>query len=317
MNKINGDFYKYFSLFIQGIIVFYVFTSIFESSDFTLIANSIVFYTVISFFIGIFQFNIGVSDEYQVVSSNGVEFYSRPIPNGFDPNYYYLNIIFPIVYLQSRQRHVKNIITKFIFWLLILLFFINALFTGSKSAFIITTAVYFYYTLSTFRAFLTNILLLAIFIILILPVIGDFLSFSIIRYQTFFTGDIESITTGRNILWKDSFEVFLENPVFGLGLGQIVSLFSSRLMNLSIGGATTHNTIIHTLAETGILGFTLWASPVVLELKKSFKAKNFTFVLLLTTLTMMLSIDAGYYKIFFLYLGLSYILNDEKKLLEL
>lgn len=312
MNKINADFYKYFSLFIQGIIVFYVFTSIFEKGDLTLIANSILFYTAISFFIGIVQFNTGVSEEYQVVSSSGLEFYSRPIPNGFDPNYYYLNIIFPIVYLQSGKKHNKNVITKIIFWALSVLFFINALFTGSKSALIITAGVYLYYTLITFRAFLINLLTIAIIIVFILPVLGDFISFSFIRYQTFLSGDIESITTGRNILWKESFEIFLENPVFGLGLGQVVTLFSSQSLNVSMGGATTHNTIIHALAETGVLGFSLWASPVFLELKKSFRAKSFTFVLIVATLSMMLSIDAGYYKTFFLYLGLSYILNDEK-----
>lgn len=52
------------------------------------------------------------------------------------------------------------------------------------------------------------------------------------------------VLNGRNELWRQSFDIFLDNPVFGVGANTIVLFI----------GDSSHNTYIQILAEFGIIG---------------------------------------------------------------
>ena len=87
-----------------------------------------------------------------------------------------------------------------------------------------------------------------------------------IRFISFeFAGQWERMITfgvrndnGRLLLWKQSLNVFLQSPFFGNGLGYVVATF----------GKATHNTYIQVLCETGVIGFLLFISFIIMILKK-------------------------------------------------
>lgn len=59
----------------------------------------------------------------------------------------------------------------------------------------------------------------------------------------------ESSAAGRVDAWYSGFEMFISRPLFGIGPGQ----FADNNANL-----TAHNSFVLVLAETGIVGYTLW-----------------------------------------------------------
>lgn len=69
---------------------------------------------------------------------------------------------------------------------------------------------------------------------------------------------------GRDILWKESIEVFKENPIVGIGIGNIQIII----------GDYSHNTYIQLLAETGIIGFTMYILATLISLFTTIKKAN-------------------------------------------
>jgi O-antigen ligase len=63
----------------------------------------------------------------------------------------------------------------------------------------------------------------------------------------------ESSAAGRVDAWYSGLEMFLSKPIFGIGPG----LFADNNGNL-----TAHNSFVLVLAETGIIGYTLWLAFV-------------------------------------------------------
>ena len=310
---VNEQFEKYFILFSQGFLVFFILTSIYTYRDFNLIANSILFFCVISFLIGLIQFQLGIGQEYLQYTSGEIEFYLRPIPAGFDPNYYFINIIFPLVYSLYKIRLSKSKKSKLFFATLVLVFIMSTIFTSSKAALLVLFVICFTFIFKSIKALIISGVIFFIGYLFLLPMLFEFFPYAFARYEVLFSGDFQNVTTNRNIMWGISFDFSLSNPLFGVGLGQMVQYYTSILYFNQIGGQTTHNTFIHTIAETGIIGFTLWVVPLLSQLKKSFDGNKLIFLVLISTSIMMMSIDAGYYKTFFVYLSISYIITKNEK----
>src|SRR3546814_16694190 len=62
----------------------------------------------------------------------------------------------------------------------------------------------------------------------------------------------ESSAYGRIESWYDGIQMFLANPVFGVGVGN----FTDHTW------LTAHNSFVLVLAETGIVGYTVWLAMV-------------------------------------------------------
>src|SRR3546814_19551279 len=62
----------------------------------------------------------------------------------------------------------------------------------------------------------------------------------------------ESSAYGRIESWYDGIQMFLANPVFGVGVGNFTD--HTRL--------TAHNSFVLVLAATGIVGYTVWLEMV-------------------------------------------------------
>ena len=63
----------------------------------------------------------------------------------------------------------------------------------------------------------------------------------------------ESSAYGRIETWYDGIQMFISNPVFGVGVGN----FTDHTF------LTAHNSFVLVLAETGIIGYTVWLAMVV------------------------------------------------------
>ena len=63
------------------------------------------------------------------------------------------------------------------------------------------------------------------------------------------------LTSGRTALWKKAYELFKENPVFGIGWEQF--------MNNNTYEHEVHNTYLQWLCETGVIGFILIMIPLL------------------------------------------------------
>lgn len=79
----------------------------------------------------------------------------------------------------------------------------------------------------------------------------------------------KDISNGRTILYKEAWSNFLENPIFGIGWRQ----FSEKYMGILINGKKSHphNIYLQLLAETGIVGFTLFIIPLIYVIIKTIK----------------------------------------------
>lgn len=62
----------------------------------------------------------------------------------------------------------------------------------------------------------------------------------------------QDFTSGRLVLYEKAWELFLENPFFGIGWGQFIIITSGQLLSRDL---TVHNVYLQLLAETGIVGF--------------------------------------------------------------
>lgn len=106
------------------------------------------------------------------------------------------------------------------------------------------------------------------FMILVIGIIGYAIIMNIPQAKIIFekivlleeSGDV---LNGRDILWEGTLEVFVENPIIGIGLGAIQNII----------GEYSHNTYIQLLAETGFIGFSMyiWAtlSSLYITIKKA------------------------------------------------
>lgn len=69
---------------------------------------------------------------------------------------------------------------------------------------------------------------------------------------------------GRDKLWQDSIEVFMKNPLMGIGIGTIQEII----------GEYSHNSYIQILAETGIVGEVIYNLAIISSMWVTIKKAN-------------------------------------------
>ena len=312
----NEFSFTYLNLFFQGFLVYFIFVSLFDYRDINWLVKIIVFFSLISFIVALIQYYTGTTDTYIINEGQaGLSTHYRIVPRGTDPNYYFLHLILPLCYSMQKLKTSKTIYKKTLHFLILLIFVFAALGTSSKSGLIITLFLFFIIFFRFNRNIFICFLLFFLFI-LFYPLLSQILPYSFIRFERFFENlmflDYDSITTNRTFVWVESFLRFLENPLFGVGIGQVVAENSLSSFNIDLGIETTHNSYIHLLAESGLIGFILLFIPIYKIFKKS-KAleNNLMFYVLLASFLMIFSIDAFYYKLFMVYLSLVVVSNKK------
>lgn len=78
----------------------------------------------------------------------------------------------------------------------------------------------------------------------------------------------EDVTSGRIVLYERAWELFKENPIFGIGWGQFIQVTSGQLLSRDL---SVHNVYLQLLTETGLVGFILIIVPLIFVYYSTFK----------------------------------------------
>ena len=87
--------------------------------------------------------------------------------------------------------------------------------------------------------------------------------------------DVSSDSLGYRLLfWKAGFQMFKDRPIFGVGVGQFRYQFKNYASLQHIREPDTHNIFIEQLAETGLMGFALFAIVLLLTIRNFWRASK-------------------------------------------
>ncbi|MBD3224959.1 MAG: hypothetical protein GF313_09525 [Caldithrix sp.] len=167
-----------------------------------------------------------------------------------------VNIIFLLLYYEITKRHL-------IFAFFLLLYLITIYLSGSRAAFLfafINLAGYVY-----LRVIFTEsknkliYFLMSNVAIIILLFIGYYIFLNRLQGTMDLRTDFAFVT--RIFIWKAALDLFLTDPISGIGLGNFV-LYHENVINYDVkiflllgGHYHAHNLFLHLLATTGLIGF--------------------------------------------------------------
>jgi O-antigen ligase len=92
---------------------------------------------------------------------------------------------------------------------------------------------------------------------------------------------LPTVTSGEDTmglrynLWRAGFAMWLDHPIRGVGIGRYIEELGPYMISLEgprRWSAVAHNTYVHILTETGIVGFALFMSMIIITLKNYLKA---------------------------------------------
>lgn len=168
-----------------------------------------------------------------------------------------------VVLLYFKEKLLPSILQKkYLYVILITLVLVAVFFTGKRALSLITVAVPFIvWFLTGEKGFNKIAILFAIFImaLLIYYVVLPYLfeSFDLFVFQRLQeslsdskSGDVTSLTTGRDYLWNLAIKAWHEHPIFGIGAGNYIAYTHAF--------TDAHNSYLQILCEQGIFGFTFY-----------------------------------------------------------
>ncbi|MEK7452794.1 MAG: O-antigen ligase family protein [Patescibacteria group bacterium] len=210
--------------------------------------------------------NIGGKDYFRAISL-------FPDPHTFA---LYLGILIPFTigffFYNNRKK-------KFFYILSILVMLLALLFTFSRGAYfglilslIFIIGLYFFY----FKIKLNKKFFLFTPVVVVMLLLSFSNSVFGERFSSSFSlSDISN--TGRIQIWKTSIDIFLDNPIFGVGLGNLPIFFDPTTSVKSPINA--HNTYLDILSELGLIGFLLFIGFFIYSfIFLSYKKDHFNFL---------------------------------------
>ena len=219
-----------------------------------------------------------IDSYYNFVNSNQISQFQIGRYSGGGQNAVELGLILslwiPIAFHLGiiQKSSLSGKIIKLISLLFIPLAIVAIILTGSRTAIftLVPAVIYILISLKNFK-FFNRIILSFIIIIILLNTYTFIPTETLERLGT----ASESISSGdfggRSILWKKSFDIFQNYPIFGIGSG---SLGSPNQL-----GGFAHNTFISILAELGIIGFILFLCIIFCTIIKIlYQPKKYSFL---------------------------------------
>lgn len=181
-------------------------------------------------------------------------------------------------------------IKQLLFWCIVSLLFTFALgLTLSRGVFIIFITVFCCYALFMLRhkLFFKKSILILLSLILGYILNSLFINETVLQRlaATSNSASLASLGTGRDLLWSSAWEMYLDSPFSGWGLGVFLLLFKQYKDPLSINlGMYAHNDYLQFLLELGPIGLLLFTSLIFILLKRLYLLifKNSTHSPLLT-----------------------------------
>jgi O-antigen ligase len=87
--------------------------------------------------------------------------------------------------------------------------------------------------------------------------------------------DLDGSAAERLEILKRGWQIFLDNPIFGVGLGAYELANAAYAPWLSDGGyKDTHNTYLNLAVETGLVGLVLWCALIVSTLRYARRSRR-------------------------------------------
>lgn len=227
---------------------------------------TIIVFLVISFLI--FMVGIELISEFKLDSSR------LPRIKGFDknPNLTGLKLNILLFTLYSLVKNNKKY--KIIFLITDVLVGSSIIFTMSRGSLIIFTIIQgiIFYEISKKSK-------KDIFLLLLMLSIGFIVSFMFIdnfnlRFERLSLGGWGDgdYSNGRMNLLLSGINIFMRNPLFGVGLGN--SPYYGVLYGISEQALMPHNTIVYIMAETGIIPISILLISIISLFRKTIREKN-------------------------------------------
>lgn len=268
----NFGLFLGFSYYISiGLCYFFIFYCLLMMVDKFSIESLMFPFFISSIFVGIlslcvffgYQPNYYIEDSLQLENYLELKFGGSLV--GFSGVYLNQNsfslilmvgVIASFLVLQGEYKlnFFKKIITLFIFLLFIIFLFL----TMSRAAIFSIFILFILFFLRGINSKINFYMLcvLSIFFAGVLIVFNDF-------YILFAERVNNAGTSNRTEIWKDAFDVFLNNPYFGVGLYGYINVNGVQL--------SAHNVYYNMLASTGIFSFLAWLLVILIGFFKSIK----------------------------------------------
>jgi O-antigen ligase len=204
----------------------------------------------------------------------GHEVGGRFAAQGFNPNDLSLNLALGIpiaFYIAFEKISRKKIIwSKLLNFTYIPLAILVILLTASRGSFLamVPALCYIFVSLRRFNPFFSFLFFVVtlIFLLFMLPLVPHF---SYQRLSTIPNSIIDGDLGGRVHIWNATINYFIAHPLLGSGTGALPSV---------------HNVFLSILAETGLIGFTLFVFLFSILIYSAFKHQNTNGYLWLTVL---------------------------------
>ncbi len=178
---------------------------------------------------------------------------------GMNTNKFAIILVYCIVCLLSfieDKTYIKNDLLRYIIVGVSTVMVISIIaMTGSRGALIIIFVLFTYYFLiySQKKNKIRSFLIVIIGLIVIVYLFNYMMSFDVLSNRIIATE--EGNYGERDILLKAGFDIFMQSPIFGVGMEKLLELIQGM-----VGQAkTTHNLYIYILATGGIIGFSIFS----------------------------------------------------------
>lgn len=242
-------------------------------------------------------FRISAYTSQKVLGFGGGVFVTRFSGLYNDPNYYAISVIISlclIVFLYMKKR--LSLIATVVLSIPLCIF---AGMTSSKSALVMLAIPVIEMIYVCFKE--KNYIVLSLFFIALAAIIVGVIGGKIDIFNATFnrlnldTGNIDDLTTGRTVLWRDYFNYFNEHlfkTIFG-------SSIAVTALETSIGFTEPHNTYIDLILQLGVvgtLGFILCVRLAYKNIQVNIRRglQNYTLVIVLIVMYCFLSQLQGY-----------------------
>jgi O-antigen ligase len=265
-----------FMIFINALIL------IRNKKDFAYSIYAVLVSAIIPVLLALYQMATGSG-----IGSNGLEsrlFGTFTHPNAFASFIVIIISLIAFLIIKEKNTKEKNIAN----WILYTIFFISIIIllaTFSRGA--LLAFIVFIFILSLLKS-PKYILFVAIFFIVVFSVSQDFRD----RTEDIYNPPADSSIRWRFQQWNKIYELYTENPIKGYGAGT-ETIVHEKEFGFYAGNPYTHNDVLRSALETGILGvitFTLlWIATIftlfIQFLKTKEKSKKLFLLLIFALIT--------------------------------
>jgi O-antigen ligase len=197
--------------------------------------------------------------------------------------------------LVSSDNLYKQVLLLFLAGIMLLALILSKSRMGIFSSFL--SLIFFYIAYVSFRRNKTQKGWLILFVIAIAILYGLWIGLYSV-FERFLR--IEAESQGRLLIWKDMLNMIRDFPLFGTGFGTFSHVYPlyKQFMEKALVFSYAHNDYLQLLAETGVVGFLILITALIIFLVSSFKSLGrfsqeenyFSFFLVLGGLTGIVSL---------------------------